>query len=351
MRGMEASPVVRAARLNRIIELLNGAPGGLTTRELAEMTGVHHRSIERDLNAIRRDLYVDIEKTKNRYRVRRPERLPRLDLNVQEARALLIASRLFLRYSDEVDLHATNALAKLGRILPDAVRPHVQAAAEALATRPLRPEFTNVMATVTEAWANGRTLRISYRSAGRQRPKDVEVQPYFIEPSAAGFSTYLIGYSKTHGGIRTFKVERIVSAEKLPEHFDLPVDVKLDELLASAWGIWWAGDGVQVRMRFSRDVAWRVRESRWHPSQQLDEQPDGGVVLTVHVPDTTEIGRWIRSWGDTVEVLAPQSLRDELRDEAVRLARQYTRRPARAARKRVASARAQRDGTPVRTLV
>ena len=38
-----------------------------------------------------------------------------------------------------------------------------------------------------------------------------------------------------------------------------------------------------------------------------------------------EIGRWVRGWGDKVEVLAPLSLREELRDEAVRTARTVQR--------------------------
>ncbi len=37
-----------------------------------------------------------------------------------------------------------------------------------------------------------------------------------------------------------------------------------------------------------------------------------------------ELGRWVRGWGDRVEVLEPASLREELRQEAVRLARQYS---------------------------
>lgn len=317
----------KATRLIRLRELLQGR-AGLTTRQLADALDVHHRTIERDLNELQNDQFLDIEALPGaRYRIRPSERVGPLDLTVQEARAMLIATRLFLRYSDESDPAAATALQKLARIMPPAVRPHIVAAAEALGERPFVAAFSRVIATVTEAWTRGRELRLLYRSAGRERPREVIVQPYFIEPSAAGLATYLIGYSKTHGAIRTFKIERIQSAEMLPYHFELPPDVKLDELLSSAWGIWWAGDVVQVRMRFSKDVAWRVRESRWHPSQQLDEQPDGSLVLTVHVPDTTEVGRWIRSWGDTVEVLAPESLRAELRDEAVRLARQYTRPP------------------------
>jgi proteasome accessory factor B len=265
-----------------------------------------------------------------------------LELTLQEARAMLIATRLFLRYSDESEPNATNALRKLAGIMPPAVRSQVQAAAESLSNRPFDAEFSRNLTTVTEAWSRGRVLRLSYRSAGKHRPKEVTVEPYFLEPSAAGFSTYLIAYSRTHAAMRTFKIERIVSAEMLPEHFEAPAELDVDELLSSAWGIIW-GEGTSVRLRFAPDVAWRVRESRWHPSQQVEDIADGSCLMTINVASLMELGRWVRSWGDKVEVLSPRELREELRDEAVRIARQYTRKPP-AIRRASTIRRASADG-------
>ena len=264
--------------------------------------------------------------THGRYAITREERLAPLELNLQEARAILIATRLFLRYSDESEPNATNALRKLANIMPPAVREQVRAAADSLSNRPFDPDFSRNLSTVTDAWARRRVLKLSYRSAGKQRPKDIIVHPYFLEPSAAGFSTYLIGYSRTHDQLRTFKIERIVSAEMLPQAFDVPAGLDVDQLLSSAWGIIW-GEGTAVTLRFAPDVAWRVKESRWHPSQAIEDLADGAVLMTISVASLMELGRWVRGWGDKVEVLAPQELREELRDEALRLARNYTRKP------------------------
>jgi predicted DNA-binding transcriptional regulator YafY len=113
----------------------------------------------------------------------------------------------------------------------------------------------------------------------------------------------------------------------LPQSFELPADLDLDALLSSAWGIIW-GEGHVVKLRFSPRAAWRARESRWHPTQEIEDTDDGGCLLTLTVASLMEVGRWVRGWGDEVEVLAPEELRDELRREAVRLARAYAR-PAR----------------------
>ena len=317
------TPMRRSVRLIELASLLKSRRAGMTPRELARATGVSVRSIQRDLQVLQFEQGMIIDERGGRYFVPREERLTPLELTLQEARAMLIATRLFLRYSDESEPHATNALRKLAGVMPPAVREQVKAAADALSNRPFNPEFSRNLATVTDAWARGRVLRLSYRSAGKQRPKEVLLLPYFLEPSAAGFATYLIGYSRTHEQLRTFKVERIVSAEMLPEHFEMPAGMDIDALLSSAWGIIW-GEGTAVKLRFKPDVAWRVKESRWHPSQQIEELANGGCLLTISVASMKELGRWVRGWGDGVEVLEPEALRAELRGEAVRLARQYS---------------------------
>jgi proteasome accessory factor B len=324
----------RAARLNRLKQLFEGRSAGFTAKELASTTGMHVRTIQRDLLTLQSEMGAALEEHDGRYSLMQEERLPRLDLNLQQARALLVATRLFLKYSDDGDPDAAGALERLARIMPQPVRAQVLAAASSIDHRSFDPQYARNLATVTEAWANRRWLRLSYKSAGRARPKEVELAPYVLEPSAAGFATYVVGYSRTHDDIRTFKVERIVSADKLPENFELPDNFDFEGMMSSAWGIIW-GEGIQVRLRFAPDVAWRVRESKWHPSQQIDELPGGAVELTLAVASMMELGRWVRSWGDKVEVIEPDSLRQELRAEAVRTARNYSR-PAKPARKRAA---------------
>jgi predicted DNA-binding transcriptional regulator YafY len=319
-------PQRRAVRLNTLVDMFKGRRAGYTTQELADATGMHVRSIQRDLITLQSEMGLPLEEDHGRWKLMRTQQLQPLELTLHEARALLIATRLFLRYSDESDPPAVTAIEKLARIMPDKVRPQIEAAARSIERRAFDPHFTRNLATVTDAWARGRMLRLSYRSAGRTRPHEVILHPYALEPSAAGFATYLIGYSESHGSVRTLKIERIVSAEMLPRSFILPDTFDIDRLLSSAWGIIW-GEGEQVQLRFTSDVAWRVRESKWHPSQQLDDLPGGAVLLSVSVASMMELGRWVRSWGDRVEVLEPASLREELRVEAVRLARQYSAPP------------------------
>lgn len=69
---------------------------------------------------------------------------------------------------------------------------------------------------------------------------------------------------------------------------------------------------VEVVLRFSPEVAARVLETTWHPSQRVTRRADGWLGWRARVSGTLEIRLWILSWGADVEVLEPAALRDDV---------------------------------------
>ena len=92
--------------------------------------------------------------------------------------------------------------------------------------------------------------------------------------------------------------------------------------LERAWDIIADQPPVTVVLRFVPEVAARVREATWHPSQALREEPDGSLTWSATVAGTIEIRLWILQWGSDVEVLEPADLRE---DVAATLERALTR--------------------------
>jgi predicted DNA-binding transcriptional regulator YafY len=139
-----------------------------------------------------------------------------------------------------------------------------------------------------------------------------------------GQTTHVIGWREPPGALRTFKLERIKAVYLTDEPYTIPADFDLRALLADAWGIWYTeAEPVEVVLRFHPRVAGRVRETRWHLSQQLEEQADGGLVWRAWVAEPQEMLPWVRGWGADVEVLAPEELRKELMRETKQLMRLY----------------------------
>ena len=59
-----------------------------------------------------------------------------------------------------------------------------------------------------------------------------------------------------------------------------------------------------------------MEETIWHPSQVLEPQSDGTVIMRLKVIDTVELYSWILGWGEKVEVLEPDELREEIIETA-----------------------------------
>jgi hypothetical protein len=83
----------------------------------------------------------------------------------------------------------------------------------------------------------------------------------------------------------------------------------------SQFGIVRGEEPFRVRLLFSATVAAYIGERVWHPTQRIEEQPDGGIILELETAGWKELVRWILSWQPDVQVLEPARLRDRIREK------------------------------------
>jgi predicted DNA-binding transcriptional regulator YafY len=100
--------------------------------------------------------------------------------------------------------------------------------------------------------------------------------------------------------------------------FEIPEDFSLDKFLKPSFGVF-QGEPTRVRIWFSPEVAGYIREKIWHESQKIENQEDGSLILEATVAGIREIKYWVLGWGSHAVVLEPGELREEIRDEALRM--------------------------------
>lgn len=311
----------RTERLREIEALLFRRGQGMRVEEIAAECGVNRRTVYRDLEFLS-DSGVPIWQENGCYGIIRDQYLATVRLKFYEALALYIAARLLARHSDEHNPHIVSALLKLATAFPATLVEYISGTAETIKERPVNRSYLANLEDIASCWARLTKIKIWYRSprSGEVRPRTIS--PYTIEPSTTG-GLYVIAYDEWANAIRTFKLDRVERVEPLSESYRIPPDFDLSAHFADAWGIMSGPNVTQVELRFSAAVAAYIRERIWHPSQQLTELPDGSIVLSVRISEPSEMRPWIRSWGAEVELLAPESLRQEMADEARRLAALY----------------------------
>lgn len=320
-------PIPRAIRLVQIQNLLYRNPRGLTSSELAVACGVSVRTIERDIADLGCPPYnIPVLADGRRYTlaVDYQPLLSMLRLSLPEATALFLAARLLQRSSDEHNPYVTSALARLAAALPDAIGDHVRRTLVSAAQEPTNDPYVCVFATITQGWAMRHAVRLWHQSGRSRNVHEYLLHPYFIEPSAPSFAAYVIGYEDLYfHRINTFKLERVQRAELMEQTFTVPASFDITAFLSSAWGIMGGGPAVDVVLRFTPDATRRVKESVWHPLQEIEDMPDGGCHMRVPVSQPIEMLPWIRGWAHNVEVLAPEDLRARVAEEARQTADVY----------------------------
>jgi predicted DNA-binding transcriptional regulator YafY len=283
------------------------------------------RTIQRDILALQDELKLPLTQEGDRYSILDGYVLPPVSLSLYEAVAAFLSLRLTLRQMDRKNPHIKRAITKIAALLPQSLATDINASVSPIIESPEDTELVHVFEQIALAWTTRRKMHITYQALQSNEIKEWELEPYFVETTGVGYSTYVIGNAvrEDKQGIFTFKLDRIRSAQVLDTNFEIPPEFDITKLLSSSWGIIW-GEETEIKLKFSPAVARRVKESTWHPSQVLEDLSDGSVLMTLKIGSTLEITPWIRSWGPDVEVLSPEELRNSFKQYANQLFNIYT---------------------------
>jgi predicted DNA-binding transcriptional regulator YafY len=303
--------------------LLYQKPSGLTVEEIANFCGVTKRTTYRDLKALEDVLKVPIWQEGIRRGIVEGHFLPPIRFTVPEALNVFLAARLMLNYARRYDPNMASIFTKLNSIVPSPLREDIQKTLEWMQRQPRNDKYLQVLATLAKAWLSRHRVKIFYKALDARKATERTIEPYFIEPAATGHSSYIIAYCHYTNSVRIFKIERIEAIEITSEPYVISPDFDANAYLSSSWGIVVEGEVKTIKLRFAPVLARLMEETIWHPSQVVQKQRDGSVIMTLRVTDTVDLYSWVMGWGDRVEVLEPKELRREVIESAKAMLAMY----------------------------
>jgi len=286
---------------------------------------VSRRTIARDFAYMREQLGAPIEfdPAHNGFCYTNPTfRLPYFQISEGELVSLYLAERMVhqLRGTPfEADLR--RAIGKLNTMLPDGVSVRLDAMADMLSILPASQSYydPDCFCALTRAVVSRRRVDMLYWTASRNETTRRDFDPYELALIDDGW--YAVGYCHYRLSIRMFAIQRVKSVRETGETFDRPAAFRLAEYLEGSFRAI-RGDGDHaVVLQFSPELARRVGERTWHPSQKLEHQPGGSLILRFRVNDLREVKRWIMAWGADCRVVEPEELRESIVDELNRMLR------------------------------
>jgi proteasome accessory factor B len=302
----------------------------LTIDEMAERTGVTTRTIRRDLEALQSAGFPLFDETHDgkKYWTLEQKAFRRLDatgFTFAELSALYFSRTLveclaatpfqkdvrsaFDRLSEALTPGMRQFLDRLPLVIQAKADPGAQALAGARGKE---------IAQLLDATLQHRRVIMRYHSFSSDREKEYVIEPYRVV--FAQGALYLVAAVPEYGQSRTFALDRIKSLSVTEDRFE-PVEPE-EEAFAHSLGVH-QGVPQRIEIEFEPRIARYIQERLWHASQEVLEQPDGRIRVTMNVSNDFALRSWILGFGPLARVVAPEELAAQIRDEIEETRRRY----------------------------
>ncbi|MBX3689155.1 YafY family protein [Dokdonella sp.] len=168
-----------------------------------------------------------------------------------------------------------------------------------------------VFRTVAGALLRRQRLKFSYRA----RSTDASTQRVVSPQRLAHYrdNWYLDGWDHEREALRSFALDRMRAPEALAEAALDRAAGELDAHLASSYGIFSGAPKAWATIRFSPHAARWVADEHWHSQQQGTRLADGRYELKLPYSNSRELLMDVLRYGADAEVVAPVSLREEMK--------------------------------------
>lgn len=178
------------------------------------------------------------------------------------------------------------------------------------------------LTSVMEAMTGNHEIVIEYMKYTMAEAERFTLKPYAVKEYAKRW--YIIAYCLERDGLRVYGLDRVVSLEISEKVFDMPESFDVDGLFATSFGIYLPkGPGKTITFRASAEEARFLKDLPLHSSQKVISDDGNNVVFSLFVcPDRNLIMEFCK-YGSRIEVLSPDYVRDEVREELVKAAGQY----------------------------
>lgn len=181
----------------------------------------------------------------------------------------------------------------------------------------------DVQEAVYEALMTNRKIEVQYRGKHEKESKTILLSPLGIVVRTG--VVYLVATSWKYEDIRHYVLHRMRKPRVSDESVRTPPDFRLADHLDDDGSFAYPASDAKLKLRalFAAGAGAHLTESQLGPDHRSTEREDGRVLVEASVPDTAQLRWWLAGFGSLVEVLEPEGLRREFREEARRLGRVY----------------------------
>ena len=297
---------MRESRLFRIVYYLL-QNGKATAPELAQKFEVSIRTIYRDIDSIS-SAGIPIYATQGKgggISILNDYTLDKSLFSEQEQEQMLTALQGMVATTEE---NSNELLTKLSGLFQINSTNWIEVDFSDWAHRTPQQDTFNI---IKEAIFQKRTISFCYFS-GKGNKEKRNVRP--IRLVFKSKSWYLYSFCLLRNDYRFFKLTRIKELEMLSETFTQDfTPTKIEKQIQ-------VENTVAVKLKFDRQAAFRVYDEF---TDSITEDSQGNLYVQIDLPDNEVLYSYVMSFSDSVEVIEPQSIREQMKKRLQKMQEKY----------------------------
>lgn len=297
---------MRESRLFRIVYYLL-QNGKATAPELAQKFEVSIRTIYRDIDSIS-SAGIPIYATQGKgggISILNDYTLDKSLFSEQEQEQMLTALQGMVATTEE---NSNELLTKLSGLFQINSTNWIEVDFSDWAHRTQQQDTFNI---IKEAIFQKRVISFCYFS-GKGNKEKRNVRP--IRLVFKSKSWYLYSFCLLRNDYRFFKLTRIKELEMLSETFTQDfTPTKIEKQIQ-------VENTVAVKLKFARQAAFRVYDEF---TDSITEDSQGNLYVQIDLPDNEVLYSYVMSFSDSVEVLEPQSIREQMKKRLKKMQEKY----------------------------
>lgn len=184
------------------------------------------------------------------------------------------------------------------------------------------PSGEKFLAPIIEAMRDKTAIEMTYQSFTRQKPATFIVEPYCLKVFKQRW--YMLAYSPGLDKTMIYSLDRVHAVESTKQKYKLPKGFNAEEYFKNTYGVT-GTDEVPEDIEICIDAmqANYLRTLPLHSSQEEIERNDDYSIFRFHIVPSYEFLQELRKYGSDVEVISPESVRAEFREDTESLYRIY----------------------------
>ncbi|MEC3881056.1 helix-turn-helix transcriptional regulator [Parapedobacter sp. 10938] len=287
-------------------------------QELADRFGVSLRTIYRDIRSLEQAGVPIFGEAGAGYSIVEGYRLPPVLFTQEEAMSFVGAQKLMGKFMDRrLQEHYDTALYKIKAVLRMTEKDSLSALeSKIVVAKPGYDVFNNnvphALSHLIESIAQRRQVFLSYKGVNDEQPKQRTIEPVGLFHEMNFW--YVYAYCHTRHDYRQFRADRIVQLQLLDTPFERehpPLGEFMDKREQAHSDLPQVTARIRVENRHAAHMKWDRRF--WG----FVSEHDGGTHTDM-VFETLDFHegfpRWLLMYGDGVQVLEPDSLRDRVKE-------------------------------------